>query len=373
MVGVSMDAPAISTADAASKARYETLEARLLEAIRDRWTADDGQFGELALAVHRYQREHNEPYANYCRALGGGSEVRDWRQIPAAPQQVFKRFALRAFPEADTVRTFRTSGTTGEGHGSHHFRSLRLYETSILEGWRYFGLPTGWPQAILTPPPETNPHSSLGHMMGTLSELAPAGCHRYFIRDGGRLDLPGLERMATECREGGRPLLLLGTALACLHLCETLERRGVGLSLPPGSQLMETGGYKGTGRTLAKEDLYATFERWLGLPADAIINEYGMTELSTPFYTRGLGQPHAGPPWARALVMDPERNVPALPGEIGTVRLFDLANLGSVLAIQTQDLAVAREDGGFELLGRDPAALPRGCSRAADEMLAAHR
>ena len=51
------------------------------------------------------------------------------------------------------------------------------------------------------------------------------------------------------------------------------------------------------------------------------------------------------------------------------VRLFDLANLGSVLAIQTQDLAVAREDGTFELLGRDPAALPRGCSRAADEML----
>ena len=94
-----------------------------------------------------------------------------------------------------------------------------------------------------------------------------------------------------------------------------------------------------------------------------------MTELSTPFYTRGLGRPHAGPPWARALVIDPETGHPAAPGETGVVRLFDLANLGSVLAIQTQDLAVGREDGTFELLGRDPAALPRGCSRAADEML----
>ena len=42
--------------------------------------------------------------------------------------------------------------------------------------------------------------------------------------------------------------------------------------------------------------------------------------------------------------------------------------LGSVLAIETQDLAIRRER-GFELLGRDPGALPRGCSRAADEQM----
>ena len=48
-------------------------------------------------------------------------------------------------------------------------------------------------------------------------------------------------------------------------------------------------------------------------------------------------------------------------GETGLVRIFDLANVFSVLAVQTEDLAIRRGD-GFELLGRAAAAEPRGCS-----------
>ena len=46
---------------------------------------------------------------------------------------------------------------------------------------------------------------------------------------------------------------------------------------------------------------------------------------------------------------------------MGLIRVFDLANVFSVLAIQTEDLAVRRAD-GFELLGRAALAEPRGCS-----------
>ena len=140
--------------------------------------------------------------------------------------------------------------------------------------------------------------------------------------------------------------------------------------LPDGSFAVETGGYKGSGRDIAKAALYAQFAERLGLQHDRVLNEYGMTELSSQCYTRGLGAPHIAPPWMRALVIDPETNRELPVGETGVLRLFDLANLGSVLAIQTQDLAVRRER-GFELLGRDPAALPRGCSRAADERMRA--
>ena len=74
------------------------------------------------------------------------------------------------------------------------------------------------------------------------------------------------------------------------------------------------------------------------------------------------------PPWLRAIVFDPETGGEVALGATGVLRIFDLANLGSVLAIETQDLAIRRER-GFELLGRDPGAVPRGCSRRADELL----
>ncbi|HND52087.1 MAG TPA: YncE family protein, partial [Pirellulaceae bacterium] len=50
--------------------------------------------------------------------------------------------------------------------------------------------------------------------------------------------------------------------------------------------------------------------------------------------------------------------------QTGLLRVIDLANLRSVLAVQTEDLAI-RRGRGFELLGRAPGAEPRGCSLAA--------
>ena len=131
---------------------------------------------------------------------------------------------------------------------------------------------------------------------------------------------------------------------------------------------METGGYKGSGRDVPKAELYGMFGKHFDIAPGRVLNEYGMTELSSQFYTRGLGGVHEGGPWVRALVIDPETGREVAVGGMGVLRIFDLANLASVLAVETQDLAVRRER-GFELLGRDPGALPRGCSRAADERM----
>jgi hypothetical protein len=156
---------------------------------------------------------------------------------------------------------------------------------------------------------------------------------------------------------------LFGPALAFLNLLSTK------LPLPPGSILMETGGFKGSGREIAKEVLYERLSDSFGIPISAIWNEYGMTELSSQFYSSGIGNSHRGPPWLRFVVINPETNEEAETGQVGVLKIVDLANLWSVLAIQTQDLAVAQPDGGFILLGRDPKALPRGCSRAMDELI----
>lgn len=340
--------------------KFEELEDRVSAAIA---AADAGLFDGLALEVFRFQREFNPAYDQYCRLLGVAGSVEDWRLIPAAPQAAFKHAALRSFPEEAEVAAFVTSGTTGEGSGVHHFCSLRLYDEAILRGWDLLGMPC-LPQIILIPAPATAPHSSLSHMMGAMKARAPGGKQHWCIGPGGALDLDRLRAVLDGFFNAGQPVLLLGTALAFLRWFEAMEP----IALPAGSLAFETGGYKGSSRALSKEALYEMFRRQLGLEAADVINEYGMTELSSQCYTRGLGRPHVAPPWVRAIVADPATGLEAGDGETGLLRIYDLANLGSVLAVQTRDLAI-RRGGNFELLGRDPAALPRGCSRAADEML----
>ena len=70
------------------------------------------------------------------------------------------------------------------------------------------------------------------------------------------------------------------------------------------------------------------------------------------------------PPWVRAQVISPETGREVGEGETGLIRVFDLANVYSVMAIQTEDLGVRRGN-GFDLLGRAAMAEPRGCSLAA--------
>jgi hypothetical protein len=67
------------------------------------------------------------------------------------------------------------------------------------------------------------------------------------------------------------------------------------------------------------------------------------------------------PPWARAQIISPETGLEVSEGETGLIRVFDLANVFSVMAIQTEDLGI-RCGGGFELIGRAEFAEPRGCS-----------
>ena len=60
-------------------------------------------------------------------------------------------------------------------------------------------------------------------------------------------------------------------------------------------------------------------------------------------------------------MISPETGREVRDGESGLLRVLDLANVWSVMAIQTEDLAV-RRGVRFELLGRAAAAEPRGCS-----------
>ena len=114
-------------------------------------------------------------------------------------------------------------------------------------------------------------------------------------------------------------------------------------------------------------------DRLLGIPAHRIVREYGMTELTSQFYTRALsgGDPDlfVPLPWTRVRILDPLTLSRVPEGEVGLVAIFDLANLGSALHLLTEDLGMA-VGGGFRLVGRASGAELRGCSLTAEELSA---
>jgi hypothetical protein len=151
------------------------------------------------------------------------------------------------------------------------------------------------------------------------------------------------------------------------------------VELSAGSLVMETGGYKNRSRALPKAELHALITERLGVPRENIICEYGMSELSSQAYDVASDKRHGTreggvsrhsslvtrhfsfPPWARVQIISPETGTKVAEGETGLIRVFDLANVFSVMAIQTEDLGIRRGD-GFELIGRAQLAEPRGCS-----------
>jgi hypothetical protein len=364
---------------AADPARSE-LDRRILAWMGETEAAEDeARFEALALELFSHQFARCEPFARFCRARGSTPDsVASWREIPAVPSGAFKEMALRSFPPEHERHVFRTSGTSTRRRGELHLDTLALYEASLLPSFERHLLPDlGEPSermriAILAPSPLEAPDSSLSHMFGVVLERRGDPGSAFLVHRG-ELQTQRLLDELEEAAASDVAVLLGGTAFAFVHLLEAMESTGCRIALPGGSRVMETGGFKGRARELPRDELYRRLHRALGVPPDRIVNQYGMTELGSQFYDSVLrfpGTPRRklGPPWARVRLIDPESGQQAPYGEIGMVTVLDLANAGSILAVQSADLGRALGD-GFQVLGREAGAEARGCSIAADEML----
>ena len=314
-----------------------------------------GCFEELALEVFAFQFSENQAYRRYCEALGKGPQnVDDWLAIPALPTDVFKLpgVGLRCFPEAEVAGFFLTSGTTSEVKGRHELRDLQLYEAAVRGGWRALGLPELQEPWFFSQTKHAAPHSSLVRMFSILAE------NGHWLIDGqGRLDL-------VEFSPSG-PAAVMGTSLALLRACDAMEP----VELAAGSWIFETGGSKGLRENFSPEEVRARLSRHFGVPISRILNEYGMTELSSQCYKWGDELTHRAPPWVGVRVVDVRTGSLAPEGEMGYLEIVDLANLDTIAAVRTQDLAVKVGDQKFQLIGRDPGALARGCSRGVEDIL----
>jgi hypothetical protein len=353
---------------------------RLMDADGPR-ELDEAGFDRLARRVFSYNYSRLPVYASYCRARARTpDQVSSWVEIPAVPTEIFKHMELMAEGATAEAR-FLTSGTTSgpERRGVHLVADLSLYRASLSSTFAAFLLPDAARLPFLSlVPRETSPPttSSLAYMVDAVQRRFGAeGTATFADADGIDFELLDgtLRRMTAE----QRPVLLLGTSAAFIHWIERLSVAGARHALPEGSRLMDTGGYKGGGRDVDPGELRRAYRERLGLPPSHCVNEYGMTEMLSQLYdsslrdrTRGrAGAPRKqGPPWLRSVAADPLTLDPLPQGTPGLLRHLDLANIGSVAAIQTQDVGYVDEH-GVVLEGRAAGATPRGCSIAMDRLL----
>lgn len=232
------------------------------------------------------------------------------------------------------------------------------------------------PMGILFPDEQAMPNSSLAHYLALAKTEFGTPDSRYFLTPDG-LDMPGLCAVLEESERSGRPYALLGASFSLVHVMDALREQGRSFCLPPGSRILDTGGYKGQSRELPLEDFYADLSRLLGVPRSHCINMYGMTELSTQFYDDGnatLPSVKSGPHWIRSRLVEPVTGRSVAPGERGILVHCDLANYNAVTTILTEDVGLWAghgENSGFLLLGRAEGAAAKGCSLAVDEFVKA--
>jgi diadenosine tetraphosphate (Ap4A) HIT family hydrolase len=344
-----------------------TLTQKIRLFIRSANATDESLFNDLALELFHFHYHHNPGYRRYCRQLNQTSTTfTHWQQIPAIPQTAFKQSKtwLTVFPKQDAKNYFETSGTTSARKGKHYFKDLALYHLASATSFRFtfqnhLDLKKKILFLFLKESPQEAKHSSLSYMFQNWKRTFGTPTSRFLISHN-HLDIVTLTKIV---KSSQTPIFLAGTAFAFASLFE----KNLKLSLPKGSVIMETGGFKGKTREINKKDFYHALRKQFQVPDKAIYNEYGMTELFSQAYACGAKGHHQFPPWMRFRILDPDTQQLARAGNPGIIELLDLANVQSCFAIQTQDLGI-QQGNKLELLGRT-APETRGCSLTAENLL----
>nr|WP_246513384.1 long-chain fatty acid--CoA ligase [Azospirillum picis] len=345
----------------------------------------DDAFNRLALRVFAHQFDHNAPYRRFAVQRGRTPRtVRSWREVPAVPISAFKDLTLSCRPPEECERVFMTSGTTRGVRGKSHHPTLAVYDRSMTANFarRFMPADPGRPDqrqarlrmGILFPTEEAMPNSSLAHYLALALREFGTSDSRHFIGDGG-LDVAAVTAELERAERDGEPYALLGASYGFVHLMDALRALGRRFSLPAGSRILDTGGFKGQSRELEPDEFYECLSAFFGVPRSACINMYGMTELSTQFYDDGNAvcpSVKSGPHWIRSRLINPLTGEEVPDGAVGVLVHHDLAHFNCASAILTEDAGIAA-GGRFRLLGRADGADAKGCSMAVEEFLKAAR
>lgn len=310
----------------------------------------DEDFEVMALTIFRFQFENNPVYRSFCDLLYiHPSDVRSIEEIPFLPIQFFKSHEVLSTTNP-VVKTFTSSGTTGNITSKHHLTELKIYEESFRSGFRHFyGNIEDYTILALLPSYLEREGSSLIYMMDALISDSKHHESGFYLDN-----LSELKSTLTRLNESDQKVLLIGVSFALLDLVETHQFQ------LKNTIVMETGGMKGRRKELIREELHTILKKGFGV--EAIHSEYGMTELLSQGYSKGNGV-FKCPPWMKIVTRDTEDALTVLPiSKTGGINIIDLANINSCSFIATQDLGKTFPDGSFEIIGRFDTSDIRGCN-----------
>jgi hypothetical protein len=332
---------------------------------------DKDEFERLALAILAWQRSVCPALDRAIRAASDGVTACSLDGVVGVATDAFKAARIATFAPAREARVFFTSGTTGEVRGRHALETMELYELAAISAARRWLLPAQrYRFVLLAESEESNPHSSLSAMLSMFLKTWGDDDDAFCV-DRGTLLVEKVRARVDRARAEGVSVAMLGATFAFVHLWDAVGD-GESMRLPPGSVVMPTGGFKGRSRELSNDEFMSEIQVRFGVSRVDVVQEYGMTELCSQAYEAHREGVEPGryvcPPWMRVDAVDIETLAVLPQGKEGILRVIDLANLSSCVAVQTADVGVVHRD-GFVVKGRLAGATPRGCARAMDALL----
>lgn len=341
----------------------------ILAAIEAGVDGDPGVFDALALEIFAYQYEHNEPYREFCDAAEKTpATISDWREIPAYPTEAFKREIVTSFPLSEAVMANITSGTTSPNQRGQIFRDevgrrLVLTANAVMTGSYLFPDRETIGRVrllLLTPGPDLAPTMGMAIGMDETRRRFGTADSAFLVGRTG-VDLKRTIAMLRESESDGTSVALIGATSAFVYLMQACRRKRIRFRLPCGSRVCDGGGYRGRFGEVTRDGFYEMVLETFGIEQPWCINTLGMAESATNYFDDSLrnavmgraGERHKpAPPWTRVVAVDPATGAPLPHGEVGLLRHYDLANLPTVLGVQTDNLGWTDERGGFEIVGR---------------------
>ena len=328
----------------------QTPEEQRDSLVRRIYNINEKDFDGVAMEVWKYQYENNALYRSYCDLLKvSPATILQVGEIPFLPITFFRQHEIKT-GHWEPEKVLRSSGTTDSVQSKHLIRDLAWYHDVARKS---FNIPFGESEQFawigLLPSYLERSDSSLVDMVHYFMSTSIYSENIFFPKVGDELigTLKGLH-------ERKIPTVLIGVSFALLDLFE-------GTDVPVWDDLVviETGGMKGRGQEITRDELYGRLRK--NNKHIRLASEYGMTELLSQAY---MNEKHFEPgPTMRVCMRDISDPLKLIGhGQRGIINVIDLANVDTCAFIATDDVGMSYPDGSFDVLGRVDNSDLRGCN-----------